>query len=86
MNNELFGKIKTQPVDIRGKLLRVGQTVAKSDNGVRLAGIEIRKITRISDEGRVYLDNSNQPVRYPNRLAVCAKLSKEEKMLSILKS
>lgn len=61
------------PVDIRDKVLRKGQMIAKHNNQLHGgAGMEIRTVTRVADR-KVYLDNSPMPVKYPGRMAILAK-------------
>ena len=59
------------PKDVRGKEFVVGQTVAKAAKMLRVDGlyVAIAQVTRIDGE-KVYLDNSKQPLRFPDRVAI----------------
>ena len=58
-------------VDVRGRLYCVGQKVAKgvSLNKGGSTAVVICEVTRL-ENGRIYLDNSKQPIKFPERLAI----------------
>ena len=61
--------VKKGPTDKRGKLIQVGQEVARAVSSGRSVTIAICKVTRI-EGNRVFLDNSPQSLVYPNRIVV----------------
>jgi hypothetical protein len=58
------------PRDFAGTYLRVGDVVAAARLSGRSSVLERKVVTKIDDEGRVYLDNWHRPVIYTDRLAV----------------
>ena len=61
----------TFALDVRGCIIQVGQQVVRGVtlNRAGSVGLEVLEVTRIQD-GRVYLNESNQPIKFPERLAV----------------
>lgn len=61
----------TDLVDVMGKQYAVGQTVVRPIplNAGGSCGLEIRKVAKIAS-GKLYLDGSSTPVKFPNRLAI----------------
>ena len=59
------------PVDVQGKTFEVGQKVARGYSVGRggSAAVQIVTVTSIRD-GKVYLDNSPQAIKFPERLAI----------------
>ena len=56
--------------DVLGKEFKVGQNVARAMCPQRLTPyIEVQIVTRVSDS-KVYLNNSKQPMKFPERLAI----------------
>jgi len=58
-------------IDVRGREFAVGQEVAraKSYNRAGSAAVVVCRVSRV-DGGRVYLDDSRQPMKYPEQLAI----------------
>lgn len=57
-----------QPKDMRGRLLAVGQQVAKATVSGACAYISLRKVTRI-EGSKVYLD-TKVPLTFPDRVLI----------------
>ena len=55
--------------DMKGFAFNEGCTVARATLWGKSPRIEICKVTRIED-GKLYLDDSKQPIRYPERLLI----------------
>ena len=55
--------------DMKGFAFNEGCTVARATLWGKSPRIEICEVTRIED-GKLYLDNSKQPIRYPERLLI----------------
>jgi len=55
--------------DMRGTVIKVGDTVIKAEAQNRSPHLTIREVTRIED-GRMWLDGSTVPIVYPSRLIV----------------
>lgn len=58
-------------VDVRGKVFKVGQQVARADKMYSKDGlfVKICEVTRIEGE-KVYLDYSHIPLKFPDRVAI----------------
>lgn len=63
----------SEPVDLLGVPLAVGDKVARASTLGRSANLTICEITKIQD-GKVYLDNSHVALHYPGMLLVVNKL------------
>jgi hypothetical protein len=61
----------TTVVDGRGKKFVVGQQVAKAAKYYQTDGVHcvVCTVTKLND-GKVYLDNSVQPLRFPERVLI----------------
>lgn len=55
--------------DMKGFTLTVGCEVARAVLWGKSPRIELCKVTRIEDD-KMYLDDSKQPIRYPERLLI----------------
>lgn len=56
--------------DVLGKEFKAGQNVARAMCPNRLSAyIEVQIVTRV-DSDKVYLNNSKQPMKFPERLAI----------------
>jgi hypothetical protein len=56
--------------DVLGKEFKVGQNVARAVAFAKLSAyVEVQVVTSIKD-GCVYLNNSKQPMKFPERLAI----------------
>lgn len=66
--------------DMKGFAFNVGCKVARAVVYGRSPQIEICEVTRIED-GKMYLDNSKQAIRYPDRLLII----EQDKMYRMLK-
>ena len=55
--------------DMKGYAFNVGCTVARATMWGKSPRIELCKVTRIDDD-KLYLDDSKQPMRYPERLLI----------------
>ena len=55
--------------DMRGRIIQVGDDVAKAVSGGRAVNMSICRVTRIED-GKLYLNDSHVAVHYPGRLLV----------------
>lgn len=60
------------PRDFKGVELRVGDTVVRAVVWSHTPLLEIREVTRI-DGMKVYLDNSPQALRFPERVLIIPK-------------
>jgi predicted component of type VI protein secretion system len=58
------------PTDFLGNEIRVGQKVARAKSWGRSAVLEVVEVTKIHDDGVVYLDNRKIPVIYTDRLII----------------
>ncbi len=56
--------------DMKGTEIQVGDSIVKPYTSGRSAMIEICKVTKIDEEGRMFLDNRKQHVRCPWRCLV----------------
>jgi hypothetical protein len=58
-------------MDVRGKVFSVGQRAVRgvSLNKAGSVGLEVVEVTHVKD-GKVYLNHSNVPIKYPDRLAI----------------
>lgn len=58
-------------VDVQGRQFAVGQRVAVASKQFKTDGLHvvIKTVTRV-EQGRVYLDNSPQALRFPARTAI----------------
>jgi hypothetical protein len=59
------------PLDVLGVAINVGDTVVR---GIELnksgsVALEVRKVSKVKD-GKVWLDSSTTPVKFPERLAI----------------
>lgn len=59
----------TTPVDMKGFALTEGCTVARAIMSGQSPQLVLCKVTKIS-EGRIYLDDSKQPIKFPKRLLI----------------
>jgi len=58
--------------DVLGKKFKVGQNVARAFAFARLSAyIEVQVVTKL-DGDKVYLNDSKQPMKFPERLAIIA--------------
>lgn len=64
-----FGLLPAGVKDLQGEVLREGQTVARPMLLDRSPYIKLCKVTLVKG-GKVYLDNSKQPLRIPNRVLI----------------
>lgn len=57
--------------DGRGKAFAVGQLVAKAAKAYQVDGLRcvVATVTKVDDE-KVYLDDSKQPLRFPERVLI----------------
>ena len=57
--------------DGRGKAFAQGQQVARAAKVLRVDGLRcvVATVTKVN-EGRVYLDESKQPLRFPERVLI----------------
>ena len=55
-------------VDLRGRPILLNNTVVRASRS-QVGILKLQKVTKIENE-KVYLDNSNQAIRYPSRLVV----------------
>lgn len=62
---------RNSPVDARGIVFEVGQTVARAAKLGAVDGVycQICEVTKVAD-GKVYLDGSAQALKYPGRVAI----------------
>lgn len=60
-----------QVKDGRGIVFAVGQKVAKADKLYKTDGLFVKEciVTKVND-GKVYLDDSPQPMKFPDRVLV----------------
>lgn len=58
------------PLDLLGYHITEGCTVVRAIAIGHSPMLKICKVTRVSDEGLVYLDNARNPIRITNRLVV----------------
>jgi hypothetical protein len=72
-------------VDVQGKTICVNQKVARAAKLQVKDGlcIQICTVTRIN-EGAVYLDNSKQPMKFPERLAIVERAPLNEVQENVL--
>ena len=58
-------------VDVQGKQICAGQKVARAAKHFQTDGLHviICKVTKVSED-RVYLDDSRQPIKFPDRIAI----------------
>jgi hypothetical protein len=58
-------------LDVRGRIIQEGQQVVRgfSLNRAGSIGLEVLSVTSVKD-GKVYLNESKQPVKFPERLAI----------------
>lgn len=59
--------------DMYGKVYKVGDRVAKAMQSGRSVNMTVGTVTRI-ENGKMYLDNSKQPVWYPGRMLIVTKV------------
>jgi hypothetical protein len=64
----------TDPRDMLGKELAVGDRVAKAATSGRAVNLSIGNVTRV-ENGKVYLDNSKVAINYPGRLLIINEVS-----------
>lgn len=58
--------------DVLGKNFKAGQNVARAFAFARLSAyIEVQVVTKL-DGDKVYLNDSKQPMKFPERLAIIA--------------
>lgn len=59
--------------DMYGNVYKVGDRVAKAYVSGRSSNLQVGTVTRI-ENGKMYMDNSKQPVWYPGRMLIVTKL------------
>lgn len=59
----------TEPIDMLGNKLKVGDSVARPYRSGNSAYMEICEVTRI-ENGNVYLSGSKVPLNYPGRCLI----------------
>jgi len=61
----------TFALDVRGRILQTGQQVVRGItlNRAGSVGLEVLQVTLVQD-GKVYLNESRVPIKFPERLAV----------------
>lgn len=66
--------MQTNPVDLVGREIKIGDRVARAYTSGYASNIEIVSVTRIEAE-KVYLDNSKRAINFPGRLLVVTDLN-----------
>jgi hypothetical protein len=61
----------TFALDVRGRIIQAGQQVVRGFtlNRAGSVGLEVLQVTLVKD-GKVYLNESQVPIKFPERLAV----------------
>ena len=67
--------------DMKGFAFNEGCTVARATLWGKSPRLELCEVTRIED-GKLYLDNSKQPMKYPERLLIV----EQDKLYRMLKT
>ena len=63
--------VMTFALDVLGKPIQTGQQVVRGFtlNRAGSVGLEVLQVTLVKD-GKVYVNNSRQPIKFPERLAI----------------
>jgi hypothetical protein len=61
------------PRDVRGIEIQDGDLIAKADKYYQMDGLHIKVATASVRNGKVYLDGSNRPLKFPDRVAVLGR-------------
>ena len=63
--------VPAMPLDVMGKQFAVGQTIVRpvSVNAGGSCGLQVRTVSKIAG-GKLYLNGSNSPIKFPNTLAI----------------
>lgn len=65
--------METDPVDMRGREIRVGDKVARAYTSGRAVNLQVVEVTQVKN-GNVYLDGSKSPIIYPGRLLIVTEM------------